>query len=349
MSGNPAVSGLLLLLFMATPVCVLLYMLWLCWTRGWDPEQDSITVVYESPNNLTPAECGTLVDNAAALHNITATITDLSVKGYLTIEQKDEESPGSRKDYVFHMARPQSDWANLKLHEREVLKSIFIPTNPVLMLSEAMSRVQTAAETAGHTALSSILSGVEAKARETSELYRSLSGVTDGPRTSVSLLELQNHFSLHLPTLRDAIFDGLVAGGYYAHRPDRARMVHAVKAVFLGVLMALVGGLLASATKMNPVPLILTGLFTGVIVLGFGWFLPARTRMGARTLAKVLGFQEFLGRVEKDHIERLEKSPELFEKYLPYARPLVKLRCRRPSGMRACPGVDFCHYISSTT
>jgi uncharacterized membrane protein len=36
----------------------------------------------------------------------------------------------------------------------------------------------------------------------------------------------------------------------------------------------------------------------------------------------VLGFEEFLGRVEKDQIERLEKTPELFEKYLPYAMAL---------------------------
>jgi uncharacterized membrane protein len=36
----------------------------------------------------------------------------------------------------------------------------------------------------------------------------------------------------------------------------------------------------------------------------------------------VLGFEDFLGRVEKDQIERLEKTPELFEKYLPYAMAL---------------------------
>jgi hypothetical protein len=40
-------------------------------------------------------------------------------------------------------------------------------------------------------------------------------------------------------------------------------------------------------------------------------------------MAKVLGFREFLSRVEKDHIERLEKTPELFEKYLPYAMALA--------------------------
>jgi uncharacterized membrane protein len=54
----------------------------------------------------------------------------------------------------------------------------------------------------------------------------------------------------------------------------------------------------------------------------FGWFMPARTLAGARAYARVLGFENFLGRVESDRIERLEKTPELFEKFLPYAMAL---------------------------
>jgi uncharacterized membrane protein len=36
----------------------------------------------------------------------------------------------------------------------------------------------------------------------------------------------------------------------------------------------------------------------------------------------VLGFQEFLSRVEADRIERTVKTPEMFEKYLPFAMAL---------------------------
>ncbi len=71
-------------------------------------------------------------------------------------------------------------------------------------------------------------------------------------------------------------------------------------------------------TGTPPVELTVDGWLTGAIVLGFGWLLPARTSKGMRTLAMVLGFREFLERVEKDQIERIEKSPELFEKYLPW-------------------------------
>jgi uncharacterized membrane protein len=47
--------------------------------------------------------------------------------------------------------------------------------------------------------------------------------------------------------------------------------------------------------------------------------MPARTVAGARTLEKVLGFAEFLERVDKERFETVVKTPEMFERYLPYA------------------------------
>jgi uncharacterized membrane protein YgcG len=50
--------------------------------------------------------------------------------------------------------------------------------------------------------------------------------------------------------------------------------------------------------------------------------MPARTVIGTRTLEKVLGFEEFLTRVESDRFQRVVKTPELFEKFLPFAMAL---------------------------
>ena len=47
--------------------------------------------------------------------------------------------------------------------------------------------------------------------------------------------------------------------------------------------------------------------------------MPARTVGGARAREATLGFKEFLSRVEEDRYKRMITSPELFEKYLPYA------------------------------
>lgn len=64
------------------------------------------------------------------------------------------------------------------------------------------------------------------------------------------------------------------------------------------------------------------GLLSGLIVVGFGRIMPARTVKGTRALEGVLGFEEFLTRVEADRFERVVKTPELFEKFLPYAMAL---------------------------
>jgi len=150
MTGNAGVSELLLILFLATPISVAVYLSWVAWTRA-DPQQDSISVQYEPPNNLTPGECGALADNAVALRCITATITDLSVQGYLTIEQEElTDATGNHTDYVFHLRKPQTELGRLKPHEREVMTSLFTSTNPLLMLSLAVKGLEEAHVASGN-------------------------------------------------------------------------------------------------------------------------------------------------------------------------------------------------------
>jgi hypothetical protein len=50
-----------------------------------------------------------------------------------------------------------------------------------------------------------------------------------------------------------------------------------------------------------------------------GLVMPARSAAGVRALGKVRGFKDFLARVEKGRLEKLDDTPQLFEKYLPYA------------------------------
>src|SRR5580658_3421243 len=119
-------------------------MFYLCWTRGGDPEEDSSAVQYDPPDNLTPAECGALLANAVLPRHISATIVDLSVKGFLSIESRGGAAAGKedQQDYVFHLVKHPEEWNSLKLHEHAVLGALFVPTNPFRMLAEVMSRAQ---------------------------------------------------------------------------------------------------------------------------------------------------------------------------------------------------------------
>jgi uncharacterized membrane protein len=255
------------------PILAAIVMFWLWRTRGREPERGAIAVQYEPPDKLTPGECGTLVDDEAAMRDVTATLVDLAVKGYLTIEQKDDSKLLGllqSKDYVFHMKKPTLEWSATRPHEQEMLAALF----------------------------------------------------DAGASTDVKLSELQNHFYTHLPAIRDCIFDALVGDGYYLHRPDTVRQGYVGVGLLVGLLLIFSSSVLARSTGIVTLTWIIAGILSSVVICGFGWFMPARTIAGARTFAKVLGFEQFLGRVESDRIERIEKTPELFEKYLPYAMAL---------------------------
>ena len=111
-----------------SPSLVFLFMFWLWSTRGRDPRTAPVAVQYEPPDGLTPGEAGTLVDDNVGMRDITATIVDLAVRGYLVIEEKDKSQMMgliSSKDYVFHMKKNPAEWAGLKPHELMLLAGIF--------------------------------------------------------------------------------------------------------------------------------------------------------------------------------------------------------------------------------
>ncbi|MGA8269494.1 MAG: DUF2207 domain-containing protein [Candidatus Acidiferrales bacterium] len=329
MRFSPGVTEILILLFFAIPILFAVRMFWLCWTRGREPEQGSITVQYDPPDNLTPGECAALVENKIAMSTITATIVDLSVKGYLAIKQEQVSSQAAAanagKSFVFHLLREQDDWNTLKPHEKAVLTGIFVRMNPLEILSEAMSKLQNAAP---DSPVAPMYARVQDRIAATESMIAAnpgLSAVTDrqfGPKNEVALLELHNQFYMHLQRIRDAVFDSIVASGYYDKRPDRVRLAYGVSGVATGLLMAAGGVVLAAATRTPPWPWVLAGILTGTIILVAGRMMTPRTVAGTQALARVMGFRDFIARVDKDQIARVEKTPDLFEKYLPYAMAL---------------------------
>jgi len=161
--------------------------------------------------------------------------------------------------------------------------------------------------------------------KQYSEASHAISELAKVPLPKVALSDLQNRFSLHLPIICKFIFDSLTKDGYYFRRPDKYRQGMVALGFVVGFLMLPLGLVLTFMTATAPpapLPWIVAAVLSGIIIAVFGRFMTGRTVAGARAYAKVLGFEDFLGRVEKDQIGRLEKTPELFEKYLPYAMAL---------------------------
>ncbi len=244
--------------------------MFILWRRhGRDPEVRPLMPEYEPPEGLTPAEAGTLFDTSSDLRDVTATIVDLAVRGFLRIDETEEKALFgilSSEGFTFRLMAPMERWDDLKAHERELMHALF------------------------------------------------------RDRTEVGTGELENSFYEDLPGIKSKLDRILVREGHYLHHPKHVRAGFLVGGIVTGALVAIPGGLFLEAVLgQQPATAIAAGVATALIVAAFGMFMPARTRLGTRVFERLRGFEEFLRRVESDRFERVVKTPEMFEKYLPYA------------------------------
>jgi len=256
----------------ALPLLTFFFMYWHWHRRGRDPQRRPIAPQYKPPKGMSPAEVGTLMDNYPDLRDITATLVDLAVRGYLRIEERETEAwlgLSSKTEYTFILLKGEPQWRELPPHENQLLGAVF----------------------------------------------------SHGDVDSVDLADLENEFYKHLPAIRDRIYEELIKQRFYAARPDKVKQRYLlVASLILGAFYFLSKflsfGALLGQTELG---FILAGALSGLCVGFFGWIMPARTPLGARILERVLGFEEFIRRVDSDRFKRMISGPEQFEKYLPFA------------------------------
>jgi uncharacterized protein (TIGR04222 family) len=95
----------------------------------------SVPVEFEPPDKLRPGELGTLIDEAANPLDVTATIVDLAVRGYLRIEEIPKEGWFGKGDWNLVQVKEPDD--KLKAYERTLLNGIFESgSRPDVKLSE---------------------------------------------------------------------------------------------------------------------------------------------------------------------------------------------------------------------
>jgi uncharacterized membrane protein len=258
--------------FLLIPVGIFLGMYQLWRRKGRDPKRRPIVARYEPPRDLSPAEVGTLIDNRPDARDVTATLVDLAVRGFLLIEEVEEKIflGITTTEYIFTLRRPREEWTGLKTHEVKMLDALF----------------------------------------------------QGGEIQAVALSELKNEFYKEMPGIRDRIYDRLISLGFYRSRPDK------VMGIWIGLTAAVaalcgVATVLGSAVlQISPVTGFVAAGMSVAVMIVFAVLMPARTVSGTRALEEVLGFEEFLGRVEGDRYQTMEIAPDMFERFLPYAMAL---------------------------
>src|SRR5262249_59653069 len=88
------------------------------------PGHAAVVVHAAPPAGLSPAEVGTVLDESADLSDLTATIVDLAVQGYLRIEEFETRTFHffTNRDYTLTKLREPE---GRKEHERELMTALF--------------------------------------------------------------------------------------------------------------------------------------------------------------------------------------------------------------------------------
>jgi hypothetical protein len=250
------------------PVLALLAMGALWYAKGRDPRPSAAQVVeYAAPDGLTPAEVGTLLDQEVHLRDITATVIDLAVRGYLRISPVTSSVLGFKRlsDYELTRLKPWSKDQSLKSHERTLLKGLFGESG-----------------------------------------------------ASTKLSDLEEEFYTELPAIRDGLYSTLVLEKYFDKHPQQVRRRYLIAGAIVGILATQIGEW-AGHESVQSIGPVVAGILSGLIVIGFSFFMPRRSLKGARATDRIAGLQEFLRRTDKDRLQRLRVDPSVFETMLPYA------------------------------
>jgi uncharacterized membrane protein YgcG len=111
--------------WMALPALVLAGLLAIWRRRGRDPVGGAaVPVRYEPPEGLSPAEVGTVLDERADLVDVSATILDLAVRGYLRIEETESDGFLFLRDRDWRLAKLR-EGDDLRVHERALFDRLF--------------------------------------------------------------------------------------------------------------------------------------------------------------------------------------------------------------------------------
>lgn len=188
-------------------------------------------------------------------------------------------------------------------------------------------------------------------------------GLEDKGGREFLLSELKGEFYTYISDIKDSIYNSMKKKKYFFEDPEEVRKKYYIISFLLlffgfqitvfGVpLMHIVGFLVKVGLGI---------LISGIICLIFSRIMPRKTRKGTVKLREILGFREFLVRVEQERLKRmLDENPTIFYDFLPFAVSLgvIDEWAERFSGLEvqapewyvspSITGTISAHQISST-
>jgi uncharacterized membrane protein YgcG len=307
-------------------IVVFLYYLMIWGMFGRDPARGTIVPLYEPPDNMSPAAMRFLERMGFDAKAFTAGIMGLAAKSYLTIEQDESKT----FKLVRKTAGPGEN--SLSGDEKTLSRILFEDGSPLVLTNskhELLSRARKSLENNLHATMEKMYfltngrylwPGIVLSVLAVATMLVMRGGAQVGVAIFMSVWLTGWSFGVYalvssvIRAWRSVRTEGVLGVGQAGFLTLFSLPFLAGECVGLGMLYWACG-LLASAIIAAAI---------GINVL-FHHLLKAPTLAGRALMDRVEGFKAFLKAVDADRLQTMippEKTPQLFERFLPYALAL---------------------------
>jgi uncharacterized membrane protein YgcG len=307
------------------PLLGLLSFLGLCafyyvaWTRaGRNPRAGTIVPLFSPPDGLTPAAMRYITKMGADNRTFAAALVDMGVKGHIRIVDED----GGFFSSDTRIIERQSSETPLPEEEQAALDALAQPGEQIEMKQKNHERFSSAKK-----AMTEILS-----AKYEGKLFKHNYGWA-----AAGLLLFAALFWLTCAAVAAATYGtvmwqiGVVIGclavtallwlAFHDSKAGKCLLTIVGIAAFGAAFAVGIPVLGAAFDSGWWLPIVLPLLAVPLVLSAFSW-IAAPTREGRKVLDQIAGFKQYLSIAEGERLERMtppKDTPELFEKYLPFA------------------------------
>ncbi len=293
---------------------------------GKDPEAGAIFPRYTPPDNMSPAVMRFIKEMGYDDKIFASSVIDMAVKGSLKIKEKDGE---------YTLEKIEGSKSPLSPEERKILNNLLSSEKKIELKQSNHAKIRSAVESLKE----SLKLGYEKLYFVTNRWYFAAGLIISALLTIITGMgSASSGGNIPVFLFMSVWLTGWSFGVFMLLRQvirawrdviGSGKIIKAGSAIFITLFsLPFIGGeiagsvFLATATSFYMIFFLLSYVLTNFI---FYHLLKAPTRAGRKLLDAIEGFKIFLTATEKDRLNLLnppEKTPELFEKYLPYALAL---------------------------
>jgi uncharacterized membrane protein YgcG len=309
---GPPLLGLLSLI----GLCAFYYVAWK--RAGRNPRAGTVVPIFSPPDDLTPAAMRYVTRMGADNRTFAAALVDMGVRGHIRMSEEDPGWLSSKKVRLERLAPAEP----LPQDEQAALSAICETGDSILMEQVNYKTFQSA-----KNALSEVL-----KSKYEGKLFKRNYGWA-----GAGLLLFAASFWVTCAAVAAATYGevmwqiGVVIGSLIVaallwlafHESTAGKCLVSLVSVAAFAIAFAVGMPVLNAALSSGwwFPLALPLLATPIVLSAF-WWIAAPTKEGRTVLDHIAGFKQYLTITERERLDRMTQprdTPELFEKYLPFA------------------------------